>query len=139
MTPAKVRQAEKLAAEDQAEEIKKKGSGKQARSEASAVGRAAATRVAGKAAKKSQPPIEVYVGKLIKVYATYSPAEPLITKTRRLLPFIGDLDANLSRALAEAIEKFVERQNRVYLDLAKALRSGNKRRVTALLKGKEEE
>lgn len=131
LSPAKVREAEKRAATEAAKEIKET-SGFKARGLAKSIGTRAVKDVAsGKA--KAPPPVELYMAKLIEKCEKAEPYSDILTECRRLIPFVDDLNKAQSLRLAVALEAMLKRSAVGVVAVAKALRDGNAKRVTALL------
>lgn len=130
LKPAQIQKAERVAAMSAADTIRE-DSAFRARSDAVSIGAAAVREVAPKA--KTQPPVEIYIAKLIDRWQWAHPAHEVLTDCRRLVPFIDDLQPAQARKLADVIETTYTRALTEVQRMAKTLRSGNIPRIKALL------
>lgn len=135
MTPAKVHAAEKKAAAEAVREVKQIG-GFKARDVAVGIAKKAVQDVAGPKAPKVQQ-VEIYLSKLIDVCEQAEPYAAILRDCRRLIPFVDDLQPASANRLASALEGMLKRGEVGVRSVAAALRSGNYRRVVALLEGEK--
>jgi hypothetical protein len=124
LSPAKVRTAEKRAAEAAVQEVSDTG-GFKARDLATTIAQRSVREVAGPK-QKVVPPIEVWTQKLIHRCQTIDPYADVLTDCRRLTPFIDDLTPAWRR-------DWPRRSSRCGRDprLARASRPSLERRSTA--------
>lgn len=134
LSPSKVREAKRRAADQTVKEIQDT-SGFKARTTAVDIGKTAAREVAGPKTKKV-PQIEVYTGRLIAKCEKVEPYAEILTECYRLVPFIDDLDEPLARRLAKALDAMLKRSTVGVEGIVKALRAGNRKRFVALLEEK---
>jgi hypothetical protein len=111
----------------------KETSGFRAIGQAIHIGKTAAASVAGPKSK-GQPPVELYIAKLIAQCETAEPYGAILVACRRLLPFVDDLDRASAYRLAKALRAMLHRSAVGVNAVAAALESGSGRRLTALLK-----
>jgi ParB-like chromosome segregation protein Spo0J len=132
LKPAQIREAEKKAAR-RAVDLVQESSGFKAREESVAIGRQAVRAVAGRSAKNHVPEIEFYAAKLIARCEKAEPYADILTDCYRLVPFIDDLTEPLARRLAKALAEMLGRSSTGVAGIVRALRSGNHKKIAALL------
>jgi ParB/Sulfiredoxin domain len=130
LTPHQVRESEKRAAATAVKEIKDT-SGYKAQRNAVDIGKHAVASVVQK--KKAVPQIEVYTARLIERCEKVEPYADILTECYRLVPFLEDLSPALARTLASALERMLKRSSGSVEPIIRALRSGNQKKVIALL------
>lgn len=135
LTPSKTIAAEKRAAEAMADEIVAANSNFKVRDMAVSLGKRAARDIAEKRKKKT-PPIEVYTARLTQRAGKLEPYNKFLKECRRIVPFVDDLTPALARSLADALEAMLTRSEVKVRAVARALRSGNRSKVVALLEEK---
>jgi ParB-like chromosome segregation protein Spo0J len=121
LSPTQIRQAQKQAAMDAAQEVRE-NTGSKAREEAKRIGHQAAAKVAGPKVKGG-PDVEEYIKKLINKCNLDVDHHDIVDECRRLIPFLDDLDPDQLSRLADSIENYADRQYRTLTDLAKTFRS----------------
>ncbi len=102
------------------------------RDEAAEIGRVAATTIKGKK-RKSAPPVEFFIAKLVKRCSETILGSDILDDCRRLIPFVEDLDKQQVSQLVKAIDEMLDRGERGFRDIQKALKSGKPNELRKLL------
>jgi ParB-like chromosome segregation protein Spo0J len=120
LTPSKVRQAEKKAADLTAQEIQKTGAAA-ARDNAVGFGRSAAANIAGKKKPKPQP-VEFFIAKIVQRANSYKNVyQDILRDCRLLLPVMDDIHEKARESLARALRDLRDRNDQPLNDMVNAL------------------
>ena len=130
-SPAKTRQAEKMAAEHAAKEIIE-NTGSRARDVAVEIGKSAVKQIEDKKST-TVPTVEVYINRIIIDSQHIYPYSEIVRSCNRLQPYIDDLDVHLRKKLADALQIMVERNARGMTDIIDTLRRGDFNKFQKLL------